>query len=376
MPRGLIRVVHVANQLDVGGMEKLLVEFARHADRERFALHFVSLAGRGDLADAIEAHGWNVTALDYQFGLHPGLVVRFAGLFRQLRADVVHAHNTRPLLYAGPAARLAGTWKVICTRHNARTGTTRRLTALTRLASLTADRVVCVSSASARVALAEGIAPRRIRTLLNGVDPTQFRPAEGDGPVVAVGRLSPEKDFATLIRAAGLAARRDPTFRLVIAGSGPCDENLRRLVAEQNLSGTVALIGQVRDVPSLLAGGSAFALSSLTEGVSIAILEAMAAQLPVVATRVGGNPEIVADGRTGRLVPPSDPAALAGALLELWLDPDRRRTMGMCGRERVVADFDVRKVVARYEAMYLEGRASRGQSAGAGGTAAPARPGP
>jgi glycosyltransferase involved in cell wall biosynthesis len=376
MPRGLIRVVHVVNQLDMGGMEKLLVEFARHADRDRFALHFVSLAGRGDLADEIEAHGWKVTALDYQFGLHPGLVLRFAGLFRRLRADIVHAHNSRPLLYAGPAARLAGAWKVICTRHNARTGTPRRLTALTRLASLTADRVVCVSSASARVALAEGIAPRRIRTLLNGIDPTRFRPAEGDGPVVAVGRLSPEKDFATLIRAAGQAARHDPTFRLVIAGSGPCDEGLRRLVAEQNLGGTVALLGQVRDVPSLLAGGRAFALSSLTEGVSIAILEAMAAQLPVVATRVGGNPEIVADGRTGRLVPPSDPAALAGALLELWLDPDRRRSMGRAGRERVVADFDVRKVVARYEAMYLEGRGPRGQPTGAGGTAAPARPAP
>lgn len=375
MTRGVIRVVHVVNQLDMGGMEKLLVEIARHADRDRFALHFVSLAGRGVLTEEIESLGWEVTSLGDRLGLRPGLMVQLAGLFRRLRADVVHTHNTRPLLYAGPAARLAGVRKVIHTRHGTRIGAPRRVTALFRLACLTADRVVCVSSDSARIAAAEGIAPRRIRTLLNGIDPTRFRPAAGDGPVVAVGRLSPEKDFATLIRAADLVTRRDPTFRLVIAGGGPCDEELRRLVDELSLSESVLLLGQVRDIPSLLAGGSAFVLSSVTEGVSLTILEAMAAELPVVATRVGGSPEVVVDGRTGLLVPPSDPAALAAALLEVWGDPDRRRAMGRAGRERVEAHFDVRKMVAGYEGMYLEGREERAPAVGVSEAQASARAG-
>jgi glycosyltransferase involved in cell wall biosynthesis len=359
MTRGPVRVVHVVNQLDMGGMEKLLVEFARYADRGRFALHFVSLTGRGVLTEEIETLGWEVTSLGVRPGLRPGLAVRLANFFRRLRADVVHTHNTRPLLYAGPAARLAGVRRVIHTRHGQRYGAPRRVTAAFRLAAMTADRIVCVSSDSARIAAAEGIAPRRIRTLLNGIDPTRFRLAAGEGPVVAVGRLSPEKDFATLVRAASLAARQDPTFRLEIAGDGACADDLRGLIAQSQSGGFVRLLGQVRDVPSLLARGSCFALSSLTEGVSLTILEAMASGLPVVATRVGGNPEVVADGETGLLIPPSEPDALAGALLALWRNPDRRRAMGKAGRARVEALFDVRKMVAAYEAMYLEGRPER-----------------
>jgi glycosyltransferase involved in cell wall biosynthesis len=344
MIRQLIRIVHVVNQLDMGGMEKLLIEFARHADRKQFSLHFISLSGRGVLADEIEALGWQVTSLDDRQGLRPGLVLRLARLFRTLGADVVHTHNTRPLLYAGPAARLAGVKRVLHTRHGTRFGAPRRVTALFRLACMTTDVVVCVSADSARIAASEGIDPKKIRTLLNGIDLTRFRQAapESDGPVVAIGRLSPEKDFATLIRAAEIVTRRDPTFRLVIAGDGPCAEELRRLVVDLKLESAVQLLGQVRDIPSLLAGGSAFVLSSITEGVSLTILEAMAAGLPVVATRVGGNPEVVVDGITGTLVNPSDPKGLASALEEMWSKADRRQTMGLAGRDRVERHFDVR----------------------------------
>ena len=354
---GPIRVAHVVNQLDVGGMEKLLVEFARHADRDRFDLHFVSLAGRGAVAGEIEGFGWPVTALGVGPGLHPWLVVRLARLFGRLRADVVHTHNTRPLLYAGPAARLARVGRVVHTRHGQRFGAARRETAAFRLASLTADRVVCVSHDSARIARAEGIAPRRIRVVWNGIDLGRFRPADpgGDGPAVAVGRLSPEKDFPTLVRAAALAAREDPTFRLEVAGEGAVAEDLRRLAGELKPAGVVRLLGQVRDIPALLARGSIFTLASLTEGVSLTLLEAMASGLPVVATRVGGNPEVVAEGQTGLLVPPADPAALAAALLTLWRDPPLRRALGRAGRARVEAHFDVARMVAAYEGLYAEG---------------------
>lgn len=350
-------VVHVVGQLDMGGMEKLLVEFARHADRDRFDLHFISLGKRGILSDEIEALGWPVTVLETKPGLRPWLVIRLARLFRRLRADMVHTHNSKPLLYAGPAAKLARVRRVIHTRHGQRFGASRRATAAFRLGALTANPVVCVSHDSARIAEEEGISPRRIRMIWNGIDVDRFHPnvlAES-GPVVAIGRLSPEKDFATLVRAAGIAARQDPTFLLDVAGDGVCMVELKRLVCELKLECTVHLLGQVRDIPSLLARGSVFALSSLTEGVSLTILEAMATGLPVVATRVGGNPEVIADGETGLLVPPGDPASLAAALLALRRDPARRRHMGEAGRARVEAHFDVRKMVAAYEAMYLDG---------------------
>jgi glycosyltransferase involved in cell wall biosynthesis len=352
-----VRVAHVVGQLDMGGMEKLLVEFARHADRDRFDLHFVSLGVRGLLADEIESQGWPVTALGIRPGLVPGLVVGLARLFRRLRTDVVHVHNARPLLYAGPAARLARVRRVIQTRHGQEFGASRRVTAALRWAAITADRIVCVSHDSARVAEAEGIGRGRIRTLWNGIDLTRFGRAspEGNGPVLAVGRLSPEKDFATLVRAAARVAEHDPTFRLEIAGEGACLADLRNLVGGLRLEGTVRLLGQVRDIPSLLARGSVFTLPSLTEGVSLTLLEAMASGLPVVATRVGGNPEVVADGQTGLLVPAGDPVAMSEALLRLQRDPDRRRVMGEAGRRRAEEYFGIRQMMAAYEAMYLEG---------------------
>jgi glycosyltransferase involved in cell wall biosynthesis len=352
--RGKVTVVHVAGQLDMGGMEKLLVEFARHADRSRFDLHFITLGKLGAAAAEIEALGWPVATLGAPPGLNPWLVVPLARAFRRLRADVVHTHNTRALLYAAPTARLAGVRRVVHTCHGQRLATTRRQLMAFRVAARAADRVVCVSRHSAGVVRAEGVSPRRVRTLWNGIDPGRFRgfPPGRPGPVVAVGRLSPEKDFETLVRAAALAARQDPTFRLELAGDGACAPDLRQLAADQGPDPAVRLLGQVQDIPALLGRASLFALSSLTEGVSLAILEAMASGLPVVATRVGGNPEVVADGRTGLLVPAGDPAALAAALLDLWRDPARRRTMGAAGRERVDEVFNISSMIDSYQLIY------------------------
>jgi glycosyltransferase involved in cell wall biosynthesis len=139
---------------------------------------------------------------------------------------------------------------------------------------------------------------------------------------------------------------------LEIAGDGACAEELRRLVKELGISDVVRLLGEVQDVPGLLARGSVFALSSLTEGISLTIMEAMASGLPVVATRVGGNPEVVKDGETGLLVPVGDADALAAALLKLWRDSALRHEMGAAGRARIEEHFDVRKMVAAYEEIY------------------------
>lgn len=358
MPGRKLTIVHVVGQLEMGGMEQLLLEFARHADRDRFHLHFVSLGERGLLADDLENLGWPVTALGVRPGLSLWPVLKLARLFRRLGADAVHTHNTKPLLLAGPAARLARVPRVIHTRHGQRVGNSRRPVTAFRLAALTADHVVCVSHDCARVCREQGVSPRRIRVVWNGIDLDRFKPTVGDGsgPVVAVGRLSPEKDFETLVRAVALAARQDPTFRLEIAGDGVCMAGLRRLIDELNVHGAVRLLGLVRDVPALLSRAVVFTLSSLTEGVSLTILEAMASGVPVVATRVGGNPEVVADGETGLLVPPADPSALAAALLAQWRDAATRRAMGAAGRARVEACFDVRKMVARYETLYTKGR--------------------
>jgi glycosyltransferase involved in cell wall biosynthesis len=352
-----VRVVHLTLGLEMGGQEKLLVEFARHADRRRFDLHIVSMGTRGRLADEIEACGWPVTALDEPDGLRPGLVLRLARTFRRLGADVVHTHDDKPLLYGAPAARLARVPRLFHTRHGQAFFMRPRQARLVSLAARLTDGFVCVSADSARVTVRRhGVAPRAVSTIWNGIDLGRFAYTgpDADGPVVTVARLNPEKDLATLLHAAALAVRERPAFRLEVAGDGPCLADLRRTADDLRLNGAVRFLGVVGDVPALLTRARLFVLSSVSEGVSLTLLEAMARGLPVVATHVGGNPEVVAAGETGLLVPARDPAALAGALLRLYDDAAAGRRLGLAGRRRVEAHFDVRRMVARYEDLYRQ----------------------
>jgi glycosyltransferase involved in cell wall biosynthesis len=349
-----IRVAHVTLGLEMGGQEKLLVEFARHADRDAFELFFVSLSTRGRLSADVESNGWPVYALGEPNGLRPGMALRLAQLFRRWRIDVVHTHDDRPLIYGASAARLARVPGVVHSRHGQSFWITRRQTTLVQLAAGLTDHFVCVSKDSARLTVEHGIVANKVRTIWNGIDLTRFDlcPPAPRGPVLAVARLSPEKDMPTLLRAVALAVREEPAFRVQIAGDGVCLGDLRKLAQEICLGEHVDFLGQVRDVPALLARSSLFVLPSLSEGVSLTLLEAMARGRAVVATDVGGNPEVVIPHETGSLVPPQQPEQLAQALLSLWRDPERSRVMGLAGRRRVEQHFDVRQMVAAYEALY------------------------
>jgi glycosyltransferase involved in cell wall biosynthesis len=288
----LLRVVHVTPGLEVGGLEKLLVEFARHADRRQFHLHFVSLSNPGLLAGDIQALGWPVTALEQPQGLRPSLIVRLARLFRQLRADIVHTHDDRANIYGAPAARLAGVPVVLHTRHHQGSQLTPRQRWLIRAVSLADSRFVCISHDSARWAARQGIPRGKLRVVHNGIDTDRFTFTGPDpaGYAVFVGRLVPEKDIGTLLQAVALLTCTLPDFRLLIAGDGPERGSLQQRTEQLGLGERVAFLGNVREVPALLARARLFVLSSLTEGISLTLLEAMARGLPVVATSSGRQP--------------------------------------------------------------------------------------
>lgn len=349
------RVAQVTLGLEVGGQERLLVEMAKHADRTRFDWTVIVLGPRGPLAEALEAVGVAVVPLDMPPGLRPGKWRQLARLFRAEHFDVVHTHDDSPLIYAMPAAWWAGVRRRIHTHHHGQLDSiTWRKRFLVRQAARFAEHFVCVSEDSARYMTAVGIPAGKVRTIHNGIDVSRFAyhgPMD-DGPIVTVARLSPEKDLANLLRAVQRLIGPFPQIRIEIAGAGPCRDDLDRLAAELGVGAHVVFLGEVRDIPALLPRARLFVLPSLSEGISLTLLEAQACGLPVVTTRVGGNPEVVADGATGLLVPAGDPEALADAIRALLADPARGRALGAAGRRRVEEGFDIRTMTKQYESLY------------------------
>jgi sugar transferase (PEP-CTERM/EpsH1 system associated) len=357
-PESASRVCHVSLNLLTGGMERLLVEFARFHDRRRFDPHFVTLeANLGRPAEDIREAGAPVHVLTGVPGERIAPIRRLVGLFRALRPDVVHTHNAYPQFYGALAARLSGVPVVVHTRHGTSLGASRRSRMLFFLAGRLANRIVGVSEDVARLSREQGRLPaRKVLQVRNGVDLQRFR-FRGPGPApvaISVARLSSVKDFPTLLRALSIASAEAPDLRLRVVGEGPERHHLEAAARTMGIADRVEFLGERVDVPELLASAAFFVSSSLTEGISLTLLEAMAVGLPVLATAVGGTPEVVVDGATGILVPSADSAALAAGMVRLCRDRDLRQEMGRRGYERVAERFDTRKMVAAYETLYEE----------------------
>jgi glycosyltransferase involved in cell wall biosynthesis len=277
---------------------------------------------------------------------------------------VVHTHNPQPHYFGVAAARLARVPALVHTKHGRNRPDKPRRVALNSLAARLSDRVVCVSSNAETVARrTERVPPKKLCLIRNGVALPEFvataRPRDAAKRAIHVARLNVVKDQRTLLRAVRLVADELPDFVLEIVGDGEERKALECLCDELRLSDHVRFLGERSDVSSLLGGARLFVLSSLGEGLSMTLLEAMASALPIVATAVGGNAEVVVHGETGLLVPPRSPQQLAAAMLELVRDPDKASQMGQAGRRRVEAEFDMQRVAARYESLYHEVLAAR-----------------
>lgn len=350
--------------LQTGGLERLLVEIARHCDSNGFELHFVALDGVGQPAQDIELLGCPVTSLNTTGSLTKRQRLRaLTELLRREQFDVVHSHNTLAHFYATAAAKWAGVPVVINTQHGRGCGNSWKALLQFRLANLRTDRIVGVSHDATELCRRDDpFSKRRMQVVWNGIDLQRFA---FSGPVtkpvaISVARLSPEKDFATLLRATQLVVRDYPDFRLRIVGDGRERSRLEALRQELGLEPHVEFLGERHDVPQLLAQAGFFVSSSTSEGISLTLLEAMAIGLPIVATRVGGNPEIVLDGQTGRLVPSESPSQLAAAMCELLADPRLWSSYGTLGRKRVEEQFNIKHMVTQYEQLYRELFAAKG----------------
>jgi glycosyltransferase involved in cell wall biosynthesis len=306
-----------------------------------------------------------VVALGRQAGFHPGLGGRIGRLAAEHGVSVVHAHHYSPFVYGSLARLFNRRLKLVYTEHGRLSDDPPRLKR--KLANTVLDRtagpVFAVSAALRQHMLGEGFGSH-VGVIHNGIDigpePTveQRRWARGilghaDGHIVVgtVARLDPVKDLPTLIAAAGQLAAMGLPISLAVVGDGP-DRPALEAMARALPAGVVTLLGHREDVRALLPGFDIYANSSVSEGVSLTILEAMASRLPVVATGVGGTPEVVVPDETGVLVEARSPAALAAGISALAGSADRRAVLGAASRHRVERAFTIERMVAAYAGEY------------------------
>ncbi|MBI5522089.1 MAG: glycosyltransferase [Desulfarculus sp.] len=362
-----LTVLQVVISLRTGGLERLVLDMARLAPGAGLRPAVAVLDEPGELAAHL-APGVPLALLHKRPGLDFSLVGGLRRFMRQHQVDVVHAHNPGAAFYAGLAARLERR-PMVTTLHGANFEGDRTLRMLTRLSARMGRYLVCVGQeARATAQASEKVPARRLRVIHNGVDLVRFAPdpaarsrlrrslgiADDQAVIISVGRLSFEKDCVTLFEALRLLAglRRRP--RLWLVGDGPQMPAYQEAVGQLGLDQVVRFWGNRQDVAELLGAADVFALSSLSEGISIAILEAMACGLPVVATAVGGNPELVQEGRSGLLVPPRSPQALASALARCLEDPPWSHGLGREGRALAQGRFSLQAMVEAYARLYHE----------------------
>lgn len=359
------RVLQVVLSLDPGGTERLVLDLTTRLHEET-AMRVCCLDREGAWAAALADARIGVDVLGRRPGFNPQLGARIAAIARAHRATVIHAHHYSPFVYAAIARCFSPRVRLVFTEHgrvsDAPPSAKRRVANRLVLSHLP-TRVFAVSEDLKRHIVLEGFNREQVDVIYNGIDVRpaadasarmRIRRALGVLPdtllIGTIARLDPVKDLATLLRAAAIAGHRQPTA-VAIVGDGPERGMLEALAAQLSIAPRVTFLGHRDDARDWLAGCDIFVNSSISEGVSLTILEAMAAGLPIVATAVGGTPEVVTE-TCGWLVPPRDPQALADAILVAGADPNRRDAVGRAARARVDARFTLDRMVREYRDVY------------------------
>lgn len=361
------RVTYLVTSSSTGGAQRQVHDLALAMQARGWEVSVVSMLPVEQQFADLPAAGVPTTSLGMRRGLaDPRALFRLRRILQETRPDVLHAHMVHANLLARACRPLVHVPVLISTMHNQHQGARWR-----HLAYRATDRLTDVTTAVSTIALDDaahqGIAPRdRLMLLANGIDATAYRADAATRARVrrelgiedaflwlAVGRLVEAKDFPTMIEAMARRRQEQASSRLVIAGDGPLEAQLRARVEAAGLGSWVTLLGLRSDVPALMQAADGFLMSSAWEGLPIVLLEAGASRLPIVATYVGGSADAVLDGVTGHLVAPGDPASLAGAMARVETMPEPERTrMGLASRDRVIARFDMGSVSARWDDLY------------------------
>jgi glycosyltransferase involved in cell wall biosynthesis len=364
-----LHITHVVENLNRGGLERAVIDLVAAQVARGHRCQIVCLFERGQLADEAEALGVRVLACGKRNGLDLRALLRMRRHLREQATDILHTHNAAAHYHAVLAALGLPLRRTLNTRHGmGALDTGSRREALYRRAMRRTDAVVTVCEAARHDLERSAALPgTRIVAVPNGIRIERFEAASPSAraelaatlglapttPIIGtVGRLNWAKDHAGLIHAFAELRAHGVDAALALVGDGALRAELAALASTLGCADRVFLLGDRGDVAALLRGFDVFALSSLTEGYSIALLEACAAALPIVATDVGGNREIVHDGSNGWLVPARDRAVLGTRLRQMLADPLTAQGMGRAGRAWVLEEGSFTTMATRYDALY------------------------
>jgi glycosyltransferase involved in cell wall biosynthesis len=361
-----VPVLHLIVELSIGGAQIALRRLLSHLDRQRFKPQVACFYnGDGAVAREIRANGVLVTDLGMAGKYRLDAFWRLNRLLRDQHPAILHTWMFHANIPGRLIGRTAGVPVIITSeRTMGQEGNFRRW--LNRSTARWANSIVCVSQSVADFAIGKiGLPAKKIVVIPNGIELDQFEnlPIQSEARVKyqlpegaliigAIGRPRAVKGYSYLIDAFARLAQGHPSAHLLFVGDGPDRSRLEEQVQTTGFIDRVTFLADQLDIPSLLPALDILALPSLHEGMPNVAIEAMAAGLPVVATAVGGTPEVIIDGINGLLVPPRNPEALAGALSRLLLDPDLRQRMGQAGRQRAFEQFNIQHTVQQTQVLY------------------------
>jgi len=365
-------VAHIIYRLDFGGLENGLVNLVNRIPQDRYHHAIVCMTGYTDFSKRITNPSVTLHALNKSDGKDFASYLRLWKLLRELKPDIVHTRNLSGL-EGSVVARIAGVPYRVHGEHgrdlyDIQANRCTHLM-LRRFCKNFIDRYIPLSNELEVWLESRIMVPTsKLSRIYNGVDTSRFRVREhgrrqipldnfDTGKVIVigtVGRLQGIKDHVTLVEAFSKLSKKEScsNIRLVIVGDGPMMQELKDLVKSRGVEDIAWLAGVRDDIPELLQAFDIMVLPSKSEGISNTILEAMATGLPVVATNVGGNKELVVDSKTGALVPKENPLAMCGAIQKYISNPDLMRTHGLAGRKRVEEHFSISSMVEKYVSVY------------------------
>lgn len=363
-------VLHVISGIDVGGAENHLLMLLDGLASREFDVTVAYLKGDGELADDFREAGCSVERIGIRSDLDPLGLGRLVAKIAQNDYDIVHTHLFHGDVYGATAATVAGVPAIVSSKHNDPPYWQDQPHKLVHDLSLSrTDRVLPISE-HVRDYLLEtsNVSPDRVQTVRYGFSPKDFEDVsesdvqsvrrefvDDNKPLVGtVARLTEQKNLETLLRAFEQVRDRVPGAHLAIVGRGEEEDRLIRLADTLGIADAVTFAGFRTDIPELMHAFDVFALPSRWEGFGVVFLEAMAAQTPVVASEVSAIPEVVADGKTGLLCPPTDETQFADAISTLLEDRELAESMGEAGRERLDRKFTVDRMVEEVATIYQE----------------------